>query len=181
MQTIIYCCATCSCDWEIKKVELDILCRTQGRDEKRIQDNSQKIWRKEILGNIGVNGRLNVKWIEYYARLLWARCYAFELNNWQGLLSSKVVIVFYYIYPNNMHMLQSLFYLTTDLYVSGVTINTPPTTHSNQFQLFHYSSMQQYGYVHHSLFYRTYSIFRRIYIINNKCNFDLIYRYSFYQ
>jgi uncharacterized short protein YbdD (DUF466 family) len=44
-------------------------------------------------------------------------------------------------------------------------INTPPTTHSNQFQLFHDSSRQQYGYVHHSLFYATYCIFRRIYII----------------
>jgi len=42
-------------------------------------------------------------------------------------------------------------------------INTPPT-HSNQFQLFHYTSRQQYGYVHHSLFYRTCCIFRRIYI-----------------
>ena len=60
-----------------------------------------------------------------------------------------------------MHMLQSLFYLTTALHVSGVTIThlqehkttvttatgnrTPPTTHSNQFQLFHDSSRQQYG------------------------------------
>jgi hypothetical protein len=44
-------------------------------------------------------------------------------------------------------------------------INTPPTTHPNQFQLFHENSRQQYGYVHHSLFYRTYCIFRRIYII----------------
>ena len=33
-------------------------------------------------------------------------------------------------------------------------------------------------YVHHSLFYRTYCIFRRIYIINNNCNFNLVYRYS---
>ena len=44
-------------------------------------------------------------------------------------------------------------------------INKPPTTHSNQFQLFHDSSRQQYRYVHHSLFYRTSGIFRRIYII----------------
>jgi hypothetical protein len=36
---------------------------------------------------------------------------------------------------------------------------------TNQFQLFHYTSRQQYGYIHHSLFYRTYWIFRRIYII----------------
>ena len=76
-----------------------------------------------------------------------------------------------------MHKSQSLFNLATALQVSGVTIthlqehmkskqiNTPPTAHSNQFQLFHDSSRQQYGYVHHSLFYRTYCIFRRIYII----------------
>jgi hypothetical protein len=57
-------------------------------------------------------------------------------------------------------------------------INTPPTTHSNQLHLFHDSSRQQYGYIHHSLFYRTYCIFRRIYIINNNCNFNLVYRYS---
>jgi hypothetical protein len=83
-----------------------------------------------------------------------------------------------------MHMLQSLFYLTTALHVFGVTIThlqehkttvttasdnrytvllstaiveeleliclccewrTPPTTHANQFQLFHDSSRQQYG------------------------------------
>jgi len=30
---------------------------------------------------------------------------------------------------------------------------------------FHDSSIQQYGYVHHTLFYRTYCIFRRLYII----------------
>jgi len=28
-------------------------------------------------------------------------------------------------------------------------------------------------YVHHSLFYRTYCIFRRIHVINNNCNFNL--------
>jgi len=33
-----------------------------------------------------------------------------------------IVIIFYYINPNKMHMLQSLFYLTTALRVSGVTI-----------------------------------------------------------
>jgi len=74
-----------------------------------------------------------------------------------------IVIIFYYINPNKMNMLQSLFYLTTALRVSGVTIthlqdqiNTPPTTHSNKFQLFHDSSRKQYEYVPHSLFYRTY-------------------------
>ena len=33
-----------------------------------------------------------------------------------------IVIIFYYINPNKMHMLQSLFYLTTALRVSGVTV-----------------------------------------------------------
>jgi len=33
-----------------------------------------------------------------------------------------IVIIFYYINPNKMHTLQSLFYLTTALHVSGVTI-----------------------------------------------------------
>jgi hypothetical protein len=33
-----------------------------------------------------------------------------------------IAIIFWYINPNKMHMLQSLFYLTTALHVSGVTI-----------------------------------------------------------
>ena len=33
-----------------------------------------------------------------------------------------IVIIFYYINPNKLHVLQSLFYLTTALHVSGVTI-----------------------------------------------------------
>jgi hypothetical protein len=33
-----------------------------------------------------------------------------------------IVIIPYYINPNMMHMLQSLFYLTTAPHVSGVTI-----------------------------------------------------------
>jgi len=33
-----------------------------------------------------------------------------------------IVIIFYYINPNKMHKSQSLFYLTTALHVSGVTI-----------------------------------------------------------
>jgi len=37
-------------------------------------------------------------------------------------LSLTLREVFYYINPNKMHMLQSLFYLTTAVYVSGVTI-----------------------------------------------------------
>jgi hypothetical protein len=85
--------------------------------------------------------------------------------------------VFYYINSNKMHMLQSLFYFILFAYVSNhIKTKTDPTRHSNQCQLFHDSSRQQYGYVHHSLFYITYCISRRIYIINN-CNFNLIYRY----
>jgi len=83
-------------------------------------------------------------------------------------------------------MLQSLFYLTIALHVSGIIIthlqknkttvttasgnrytvllsaaiveeleqiNTPPTTYSNQFQLFHDSNRQQYGMyiIHYSI------------------------------
>jgi len=33
-----------------------------------------------------------------------------------------IVIIFQYTSPNKMHTLQSLFYLTTALHVSGVTI-----------------------------------------------------------
>ena len=36
-----------------------------------------------------------------------------------------IVIIFYYINPNKMHMLQSLFYRTTALHVSAVTITHP--------------------------------------------------------
>ena len=36
--------------------------------------------------------------------------------------SAKTHQTFYYINPNKMHMLQNLFYLTTALHVSGVTI-----------------------------------------------------------
>ena len=34
----------------------------------------------------------------------------------------SIVMIFLYINPNKMHMLQSLFYLTTALHVPGVTI-----------------------------------------------------------
>jgi len=34
----------------------------------------------------------------------------------------KTIFIFYYINPNKMHMLQCLFYLTTALHVSGVTV-----------------------------------------------------------
>jgi hypothetical protein len=74
-----------------------------------------------------------------------------------------IVIIFQYINPNKMHKSQSLFYLTTALHVSGVTIThsqkhkTTVTTASGnrytvllsativEFQLFHNSSRQQYG------------------------------------
>jgi hypothetical protein len=34
-----------------------------------IQDHGQKLRRKEILGDIGVNGRVDLKWIGYCAGL----------------------------------------------------------------------------------------------------------------
>jgi len=37
-------------------------------------------------------------------------------------LSSKFTMIFYYVNTNKMHTLHSLFYLTTALHVSGVTI-----------------------------------------------------------
>jgi hypothetical protein len=37
-------------------------------------------------------------------------------------MGPSIVIIFYYINPNKMHMLQSVFFLTTALHVSGVTI-----------------------------------------------------------
>jgi len=64
-----------------------------------------------------------------------------------------------------------LFQLAIDTMLTSATtwkqkqINTPPTTYSNHFRLFHDNNRQQYGYIHYLLFYRTYSIFRRIYII----------------
>jgi hypothetical protein len=42
-----------------------------------------------------------------------------EISRTDGVL---IYSAFYYINPNKMHTLQSLFYLTTALYVSGVTI-----------------------------------------------------------
>ena len=81
-----------------------------------------------------------------------------------------------------MHMLHSLFYLTTALHVSGVTIThlqehkTTVTTSSGNCHTVLLSAAIVDGaatiaadnstwYVHHSLFYRTYCIFRRVYII----------------
>jgi len=52
---------------------------------------------------------------------------AYEERSWAGgqALSVREVLTagyFYYIHPNKMHMLQSLFYLTTALHVSSVII-----------------------------------------------------------
>jgi hypothetical protein len=56
-------------------------------------------------------------------------------------------------------------------------INTPPTTHPKQFQLFHDSSRQQYGYVR--IYYSIELIaFSAEYTLLNNCNFNLVYRYS---
>src|SRR5215475_6319042 len=55
--------------------------------------------------------------------------------------------------------------------------NTPPTTHSNQFQLYHDSSRQQYGtyIIHYSV---ELTAFSAEYTLFNICNFNLVYRYS---
>jgi len=53
-------------------------------------------------------------------------------------------------------------------------INTPPTTHPNQFQLFHDSSRQQYGYVHYSI---ELTAFPAEHTLFNNCNFNLVHRY----
>ena len=69
----------------------------------------------------------------------------------------------------------------TDLSVSNhmktKQINTPPTTHSNQFQLFHDSSRQQYGtyIIHYSI---EHIAFSAEYTLFNNCNFNPVYRYS---
>jgi hypothetical protein len=39
---------------------------------------------------------------------------------------ANITDLFYYINPNKMHMLQSLFYLTTALHISGVAITYLP-------------------------------------------------------
>jgi len=49
--------------------------------------------------------------------------YRVQKQTWQFTEMSKIVILlFWYIKPNKMHMSQSLFYLTTALHASGVTI-----------------------------------------------------------
>jgi hypothetical protein len=48
--------------------------------------------------------------------------FRFSQKNIFSFMGPCIVIIFYYINPNKMHMLQSLFYLTTVLHVSGVTI-----------------------------------------------------------
>jgi hypothetical protein len=76
-----------------------------------------------------------------------------------------------------------LFQLAIDTMLTSATtwkqkqINTPPTTHSNQFQHFHDSSRQQCGtYIIH------YSIeliaFSEEYTLFHNCNFNIVYRYS---
>jgi hypothetical protein len=127
---------------------------------------------------------------------------------------NKIILV--YKNPNKMHKSQSLFYLTTALHVSSITIthlqehkitvttgtgeqnpsfqltintmltsaitrkqkqiNMPPTL-SNQFQLFHDSSRQQYStyIIHYSI---ELTAFSAEYTLFNNCNFNLVYRYS---
>jgi hypothetical protein len=96
-----------------------------------------------------------------------------------------------------MHMLQRLFYLTIVLHVSGIIVThlqehkTNLTTASGNrytvidrvkflllkstYRLNIYIYI--YIYIYQSFFYRTYCIFRRIYIIKSNCNFNQIYRY----
>ena len=50
----------------------------------------------------------------------WSRVLLEKLTGFQ--LVNKIPRIFYYRNPNKMHMLQSLFYLTTARHVSGVTI-----------------------------------------------------------
>jgi hypothetical protein len=76
-----------------------------------------------------------------------------------------------------------LFQVAIDTMLTSATtwkqkqINTPPETHSNQFQLFHDSSRQHYGtYIIH---YSTELIaFSAQYTLLNNCNFHLVYRYT---
>ena len=115
-----------------------------------------------------------------------------------------IVIIFQYINPNKMHILHSLFYLTTALHVSDVTIThlqehntTVTTTSGNSYTVidkvkFTDKEYRQIRLKLHlllnnvysaenaicSLFYRTYCIFRRIIIINDNCNCNPVYRYS---
>jgi len=78
-------------------------------------------------------------------------------------ISYQLLMIFWHIIPNRYTSQKVYFYLTTGIHVSGVTIThlqehkttvttascnrtrTPPTTHSNRFQLFHDNSGQQYG------------------------------------
>jgi hypothetical protein len=50
----------------------------------------------------------------------WSRALLEKLTGFQ--IVNKIPRIFYYINPKKMHMLQSLFHLTTALHISGVTI-----------------------------------------------------------
>jgi hypothetical protein len=70
----------------------------------------------------------------------------FEKIHWILFLTFMgpcIVIIIYYINPNKMHTLQSLFYLTIALHVSGVTIThlqdhktTVTTVSGNRYTIF---------------------------------------------
>ena len=78
-----------------------------------------------------------------------------------------------------MHMSQNLFLSENCSTCFGFYYHTysgAPTTHSHQFQLFHDSNRQQYGYVHHYYIEPT-EFFAESTLFNN-CNFNLVYRYS---
>ena len=73
-----------------------------------------------------------------------------------------------------------LFQLAIDIVLTSATtwkqkqINTPPITHSNQFQLFHDSNRQQYGMyiIHYSIELIAFSAECTFF---NNCNFNLVY------
>jgi hypothetical protein len=80
-----------------------------------------------------------------------------HINILLHIIPTRYIIHRVYFYLTLLSMFQAL--------LSRIVRSTPPITHSNQFRLFHNSNRQQYGYEHYSLFYRTYCIFHRIYII----------------
>jgi len=89
-------------------------------------------------------------------------------SHYLTLAGPCIIVQFKQINQPDATVLQ-VYYLTSKF-------NTPPTTNSHQFQLFHDSSRQQYGtYIIH------YSIeliaFSTEYTLFNNHNFNLVYRY----
>ena len=72
--------------------------------------------------------------------------------------------------PNKMHMLQSLSDDCSTFFGYHCHPSSGAQNNCN------YSIWWPLHYNRYLLFYRTFCIFRRIYIVNNNCNFNLIYR-----